>query len=284
MVRITADQAQHLKQQTPADASQRFNTLTFHGGGPSTIAITSGKGGVGKTQLAANLAICFAHTGKRVLILDADLGLASLDLAFGVTPRWDLRDYLSGEKSIEEVLVRCTEGVDLLPACPGRYQMANLDLKDRTSLLNGVMGIADSYDILFIDTGAGIGSNAVSFAASANEIILVATPDPTSLRDAYAMAKVLHRRKGAEKICFIANQVRSEMEGIKIFEQLHNVISRFLSLKIEYLGSVPKDQHVSQSNLAGSPYTIGHPDSPATIATKAIASRVFKNLEAVRAD
>src|SRR5690606_6710860 len=136
-----------------------------------SIAVTSGKGGVGKTQMSANIAAGLASLGRRVLIVDADLGLASLDLAFGVVPQYDLRDYLNGPRGVQDIILSCHPGIDLLPACPGRYQMANLDLRDRTRLVHGIREVAENYDCVVMDTGAGLGSNAVGFAALANEIL-----------------------------------------------------------------------------------------------------------------
>lgn len=239
-----------------------------------TIAVTSGKGGVGKTQIAANLAVTLAGTGERVLLLDADLGLASLDLALGVRPSSDLLSVVRGERRIQDVLCEAPGGVDLLPACPGRYEMANLGPRERTLLANAVDDAAHDYDTVVIDTGAGIGSTTVSFAGAADEVILVVTPDPTSLRDAYAMAKVLHRRFGVRRIDVVANSVTSEVEAAAVFERLDAIVQQFLALELRYLGGVPRDRTVQQACADGHPFVLGAPQSAAARATRALAKRL----------
>lgn len=244
------------------------------GGGVRTIAVTSGKGGVGKTQLSANLAISLARRGLAVGLFDADLGLASLDLALGVRPEADLRDVLSGERSIDEILIEGPANVRLVPACPGRYEMANLDARSRHQLREALDEIAERFDVLIVDTGAGIGSNAVAFAAWADEILLVATPDPTSLRDAYAMAKVLNRRKGVDRIRLVANQVWSEAEGAELHDRIDSIVRRFLTLDLSYLGCIPRDDVVGDAVLAGEPYVLSAPDSAAARAVTSLARRL----------
>ncbi len=240
-----------------------------------TFAVTSGKGGVGKTQMAANLSVAMAREGLRVLMLDADLGLASLDLALGLRPERDLRDVVRGDCPIEQVVLRGPCEVHLVPACPGRYDMANLGSVERRRLVSEVSRLAERFDVLVVDTGAGIGSNAVAFAASADEVLLVVTPDPSSLRDAYAMAKVLHRRGGVDRVQVVANQVRSEAEGFALFERLEGIVRQFLSLRLEYLGSVPRDEAVRGAVASGEPFVLGAEETAAARAVEAIARRLL---------
>jgi len=240
-----------------------------------TIAVTSGKGGVGKTQISANLAVSLARAGLSVVVLDADLGLASMDLAFGVRPEADLRDVLEGKMSMREVLVEGPAGVKLVPACPGRYDMANLPPTERRRLLDAVSDVAAEFDVLLIDTGAGIGGNAVAFASHADEVVLVTTPDPTAVRDAYAMTKVLHRRSGVDRIRLVANQVHSETEGAEIHQNLDAIVRRFLTLELDYLGAVPRDQDVVDAVRSGEPFVLGSPSCPASRALNAITRRLL---------
>lgn len=240
-----------------------------------SLAITSGKGGVGKTQISANLAVALAQRGHKLLLLDADLGLAGLDLALGVTPQHTLNEVLEGRLTAEQIATEGPCGIRLLPACPGRYEMANLSPRDRDILSNAVDQAAAAYDILLTDTGAGINSNSVSFAASADEVILVATPDPTSMRDAYAMAKVLSKRAGVETIRFVANQVSSEAQGAELHDTLRNLIRRFLPIELTFLGCVPRDEIVRQSVAAGIPFVLRAPESHAARAVQAIAGRLL---------
>lgn len=243
-------------------------------GARRVIAVTSGKGGVGKTQVSANLAVSLAQAGKRVLLMDADLGLASLDLALGVSPRHNLLSVLTGDRSIDEILVAGPEGVQLIPACPGRYDVANLDTAQRSALWDLIVDVAQDFDVLIIDTGAGIGSNAVGFASYADDVLLVTTPDPTSLRDAYAMAKVLHRRAGRDKIHVVANQVSSEREGAEIHDRMNSIVRRFLMLELAYLGAIPRDDSVRECVALGQPVVLRHPGSQAGRAMETIARRL----------
>ncbi|MEM9073679.1 MAG: MinD/ParA family protein [Myxococcota bacterium] len=243
--------------------------------GPAwTLAVTSGKGGVGKTQLAANIGAALASRGLQVLLLDADLGLASLDLALGLQPKSDLRAVLRGEASIEDIAVRGPMGLKLIPACPGRYDMANLGPAERSRLIQAVHEAAENYDVLLIDTGAGIGSNAVYFASAADEILLTTTPDPTALRDAYAMVKILHRRASVDRIKLVANMVHTALEGAELHARIDAIVTRFLSLDLDFLGSVPWDKEVAKGARRGRPHVLEAPLAPASRAVLGLAARL----------
>ena len=282
-MRATDDQAAGLRGLHPGEESPMWKPgpRTVFGRTPA-FAVTSGKGGVGKTQMSANLAVAMAREGLRVLLLDADLGLASLDLALGLRPERDLRDVVRGHCPIEEVVLVGPCEVHLVPACPGRYDMANLGPAERRRLVSEVSRIAEQFDVLVVDTGAGIGSNAVAFAASADEVLLVVTPDPSSLRDAYAMAKVLHRRAGVDAVRVVANQVRSEAEGYALFERLEGIVRQFLTLRLEYLGSVPRDEVVGASVAGGTPFVLAHEESQAARAVEAMARRLLPHSMGMR--
>jgi flagellar biosynthesis protein FlhG len=220
-----------------------------------------------------------ARLGQRVLLLDADLGLASLDLALGVHPNHDLLSVIRGQCQLSDIVVEASHGLHLVPACPGRYEMANLQSSEREHLHSALRELAAEYDTLIIDTGAGIGANSVGFAALGNEILLVTTPDPTSLRDAYAMAKVLHRRAGVDAIQVIANQVASEAGGHEVYERLLGITRRFLSLELNYLGCVPRDESVSRAVAQGQPYVISAPRCKASRAVEILVSKLVKRSE-----
>ena len=244
-------------------------------GNTQTLAVTSGKGGVGKTQMSANLALSFAKQGKRVVLLDADLGLASLDLALGVRPASDLMAVVRGQKRVSDILVEGPEGVHLIPACPGRYEMTNLGVRERSLVCHAVEEILPDFDVLIIDTGAGIGSNAVSFATWADTIMLVATPEPTSIRDAYAMAKVLNVRGGVDRLGLVANQVASENDGYELHQRVDQIVRQFLTLKLDYLGAIPRDEAVRSGVTAGAPCVLSKPDSKAARAIEGLAHRLL---------
>ena len=194
------------------------------------IAISSGKGGVGKTSIVSNLAISFARQGAKVLAMDGDLGLANLDIALGLKPDLNLLDLFDETATIDEILTEGPEGITLLPGCSGRYDLANLDERDRYKLFQAVDTLENRFDLLLIDTGAGINSNAVSFAAAAQTIVMVADPDPTSLADAYAFIKVMAMECGTKKVQLIANRVAGAREGEEVHDRLSTLANRFLGL------------------------------------------------------
>jgi flagellar biosynthesis protein FlhG len=269
-----ADQAAGLRHSTPSWEAPRV--AASRGTSPRlSLAITSGKGGVGKTQLAANLGVAFAQRGLRTLLLDADLGLAGLDLALGIKPEHTLNEVLEGKFKPEDIVIEGPCGLRLLAACPGRYEMANLSPSERDSLTNAIDECASNYDVLLTDTGAGINSNSVSFASSADEVLLVATPDPTSMRDAYAMAKVLGKRAGVENLRFVANQVSSESQAAELHDTLRGLIKRFMPIELSYLGCIPRDEVVRLGAASGSPFLLRSPDGVAARAIQAIAQRVL---------
>lgn len=264
-------QALGLQEMGKGAASYR---LSRREGGPTVVSVTSGKGGVGKTQVAANLAVSLARDDYTVLLLDADLGLASLDLALGLSPKHNMISVLRGDMTLEEVMVEGPFGLKLVPACPGRYESANLDVRKREALLDTVEEAGKRFDIILIDTGAGIGSNAVGFAAYADEVLLVTTPDPTALRDAYAMAKILHRRASVDRIHVVANQVRREQQGVEIHARMQAIVRRFLRLELTYLGSIPFDEAVPEAVAKGEPYVLRSPRGDAALATANLIRRL----------
>jgi flagellar biosynthesis protein FlhG len=272
MIRLI-DQADGIRLARPYSASEPYPRRA-NLSATRTVAVTSGKGGVGKTQLSANLAVTMGKFGQKVLLIDADLGLASLDLALGIEPHADLTAVVWGEAKIEDVLVEAPYGVRLVPACPGRYEMANLSLVDRNRLLSTVREIASGFDTLIIDTSAGIGAIPVTFASIADEVLLITTPEPASLRDAYAMTKVLHYRTGVKQIHLVANRVNSEVEGLEVFERLQQIVRRFLAMDLNYLGCIPQDSSVSRAVVAGEAYVLGSPHSAAARATEILVRRL----------
>ncbi|MBT6436182.1 MAG: MinD/ParA family protein, partial [Deltaproteobacteria bacterium] len=239
------------------------------------LGVASGKGGVGKTNIVSNLAIAFSRAGKRVLAMDGDLGLANLDIAFGLTPDMTLLDLFDGTGTIEEVICDGPEGVKLLPGCSGRYDVANLNEQERFSLFAAIDSLEDDFDILMVDTGAGLNSNAVAFAAAAQTVILVADPDPTSLADAYAFVKVMATRCGIKKVDLIANRVANAKEGEDVYRKLSVLVNRFLQVGINYLGYINTDAAISRATRGGVPVLLGEPNALASQRINSIAHKIL---------
>jgi flagellar biosynthesis protein FlhG len=210
------------------------------------ISVTSGKGGVGKTNIVANLGYAFARLGKKVLILDADLGLGNLDVLLGLAPKFNLSHAILGEKSVNDIIVEGPGQMLILPAASGIQELTQLTQDQKVRILSELDQLIDAVDILFIDTAAGISSNVMDFNVTAHEIIVVVSPEPTSITDAYALMKVL-ALKYAEKCCkVIVNQSGTRQQGREVFRQLNMVTERFLDMNLDYLGSVLFDAKITQ--------------------------------------
>ncbi len=213
---------------------------------PRIIAITSGKGGVGKTNIVANLGFTLSRFGKKVLILDADLGLGNLDVLLGLTPEYNLSHVLRGEKKISEIVVPGPGRIQILPAASGIQELTSLSVQDRQVVFGQLESFIRNFDIMFIDTAAGISSNVLYFNINADEIIVVATPEPTSITDAYALMKVLSVKYGTDQFKLIVNAAASEGEADDVFRQLNLVADRFLDVTIDYYGGVVLDENLKK--------------------------------------
>lgn len=238
------------------------------------MAVASGKGGVGKTNVTANLATLAARQGKRVLVMDADLGLANVELLFGLRPKKHLGDLLAGA-SMSEVLMPGPSGITLLPAGSGVSALADISSEQKLRLLASLDELEDRFDLVLIDVGAGIGSNVQFFVGAAQEVILVVSPEPTSLVDAYAALKVFSKEAGVTRFGVIVNPVVDELEARQVFPRLTGVASQFLSAKVRHLGFVPRDEHVHKAVVAQGTVVDLYPQSPSARAFVAIADRLF---------
>ena len=238
------------------------------------IAVASGKGGVGKTQLVANLAVAFAKSGERVLAIDGDLGMANLHIALGATAHSTIADVINGQASIDEVLTQAHEGVTLLPGGSGLYDVANLDDRGHHGLFAAIDQLDDRFDTVIVDTPAGIGNNAVGFAAAAQDILVVANLEPTSLADAYGLIKTLATERHVKHVRVVANMVRSAAEGEEVYRRLSLLVGRFLNIGIDYVGHVLRDPSVPRAVHSGRPVLIGEPDSHATHCFENIARKI----------
>jgi len=211
-----------------------------------SIAVTSGKGGVGKTNIALSLAVSLASLKKKVLLLDADLGLANVHILLGLAPRFNLSHFFNQSCSLEQVIIKGIGGVDILPGASGLEEMANLDLGRLELLQHHFQNLEQQYDYMIIDTGAGIGANVIRFASRADLVVLVMSPEPTSLADAYAMVKVLYE-KGAKRIQTLVNMAVSERDGVETFDRLNALVVKFLKQPLELLGILLFNREIPKS-------------------------------------
>lgn len=211
------------------------------------IAVTSGKGGVGKTNITANFAYILASMGKRTLLLDADAGLANIDVILGITPKYNLYHVLCGEKSLSEAIVEGPGGIKILPASSGIQEMAELSKGQKFTLLEELDMLDDELDFMLIDTAAGITGNVTYFNMAAKEIIVVVSSEPTSLTDAYALIKILYQGYAVRRFMLLVNMVMDSQEAVGVYTRLNNATNHFLDLPIEYIGYIPQDQHVARA-------------------------------------
>jgi flagellar biosynthesis protein FlhG len=240
------------------------------------IAITSGKGGVGKTNIVANLGFALSQLGKKVLILDADFGLGNLDVLLGVAPKYNISHVIRGDKTIEEVLEEGPGKIKILPAASGIQELTQLTHDQKMQFFTHLDRLVDDMDILLIDTAAGISSNVMDFNVMAHEIIVVVSPEPTSITDAYALMKVLSL-KYAEKSCkLLVNQVASPREAQDVFRQLDLVTDRFLDIRIDYFGCVLRDDNLTRGVKHQRLVSDLYPESKASRCFSELARRMSK--------
>jgi len=238
------------------------------------IAIASGKGGVGKTNSSVNLAVAFAGMGRRVLLLDADLGLGNIDVLLGLSPRHNISHLLRGERTIGEVLVDGPSGVKILTAASGVPELTDLTTEQRLGVAAHLAELGGMFDILIVDTGAGISSNVLFFTMAAQEIVVVVSPEPTSLTDAYALMKVLFSRYGERSFKLIVNQVKTKRGGLDVYRKISLAAERFLDVSIDYLGCVLADENVPRSVVEQRPVVELYPESTSSLCYREIAGRI----------
>ncbi|MFT5313663.1 MAG: flagellar biosynthesis protein FlhG [Paraglaciecola sp.] len=238
------------------------------------IAVTGGKGGVGKTNVTLNTAISLAQQGKRVMVLDADLGLANVDVLLGLRVEKNLSHVLSGECTLDDVLVEGPYGIKIAPASSGSQSMTELTTVEHAGLIRAFSELHTKIDILIVDTAAGISDMVLSFSRASQDIVMVVCDEPTSLTDAYALIKILNKEHGVFRFKIVANMVRSPREGQELFSKLNKVTDRFLDVALELVATIPFDENVRKSVRKQKAIVEAYPGSPAAVAIRSLAQQV----------
>ena len=241
------------------------------------IAVTSGKGGVGKTNVVANLGYALAMLNKRVLILDADIGLANIDVLLGLSPKYTIQHVLNGEKSISEIILPGPGGMKILPASSGIQELSDLSKDQKLCLLSELNSLHDEIDVMLIDTSAGISANVMYFNLAAQEILIVVSPEPTSITDAYAMMKVLSVKYSENHFRLLVNSAKNAEEAKEVFNNLSLVGQKFLNLSIDYWGYIEKDEHMVKAVRQQKALIELYPHSSASKCFYELAKKVCEN-------
>jgi len=265
MINTVLDQASGLRKM-----SQNNNN------GVKVIAVTGGKGGVGKTNVSLNTAIALGQQGKRVLVLDADLGLANCDVMLGLRVERNLSHVLSGECELDDILVEGPAGIKIVPATSGSQSMVELSPSEHAGLIRAFSELNTDFDILIVDTAAGISDMVLSFSRAAQDVMVVVCDEPTSITDAYALIKVLSREHGVYKFKIVANMVRSMREGQELFAKLSKVTDRFLDVSMDLVATVPYDENMRKATRRQKVIVELFPNSPAALAFQALATKAVK--------
>ena len=240
------------------------------------ISITGGKGGVGKTNITLNLAMALAQLGKKVLVLDADLGLANCDVMLGLRVEKNLSHVLAGTATLDDILVTGPFGIQIIPATSGNQDMTELSTVEHASLIRAFSELQTSVDVLLVDTAAGISDMVLSFSRASQDVLVVVCDEPSSITDAYALMKILSRDHGVEKFKIVANMVRSIKEGQELFAKLTRVTDRFLDVSLELVATVPQDENVRRAARKQKAFIDAYPTTAASMAVKALALKAVK--------
>lgn len=286
------DQATNLREMVKVESEKVCRLKRDNGGelivganSPRVITITSGKGGVGKTNVAVNLAIACRRLGRKVLVFDADLGLANIDIIFGLDPKYNIEDVIAGKKDLSQIIVRGPEGVDVIPASSGIQELTHLTEGQKIHLLNEFDILNNIYDILLIDTGAGVSSNVIYFNLAVEERVVVVTPEPTSVTDAYALMKIMFMQYGVKNFYLLMNMVADEREAKSVYNNLSRVIARFMiDISIDYVGFIPKDNLLQRAVTKRRPVVCSYPESPSSRAFEEFARFFIRQTDRISSD
>ena len=238
------------------------------------IAVASGKGGVGKTNVSVNLSLALANSGKQVLLMDADLGLANVDLLLGLRAEYNLSHVISGERSLEEVIMDGPEGLKIIPAASGTQMMSELTPAQHAGVIRAFSEINLPLDMLVVDTAAGISDSVISFTRASHEVVVVVCNEPTSLTDAYALIKVLSEEHGVQRFNILANMVRGPKEASSLFAKLTRVTDHYLDVTLSFLGAVPYDEYLVKAVKRQQAVFSSYPQSPSALAFRKLAQQI----------
>lgn len=262
------------RQKKVSSGSRAKEAAAGHKKTPCVISITSGKGGVGKTNITANLAYLLARMKKRTLVLDADCGLANIDLILGLTPAYNLHHVLKGERSLRETIIDGPGGIKILPSASGIQEISTLSTNQKLVLQDEFKALQSPPDFVLIDTSAGIAENVMYFNMIAKEILVVVTPEPTSLTDAYALIKILYQRHAKKRFRLLVNMVKSAGEAREVYLRLAQATNHFLHLAIEHLGFVVYDENMSKAVKKQKLLAELYPDSPSVKCLREVAEKL----------
>lgn len=240
------------------------------------IAVTGGKGGVGKTTISVNLAAALAASGQRVVLLDGDLGLANVDVFLGLSPRYTLAHVLRGERTLDEILVEAPCGFRIVPAASGAADLATMDARAHLGLVQAFSSLATHLDVLIVDTAAGIAHSVLQFSQASQHVLVVLCDDPASLTDAYALVKVLSRNHGVQRFRVVTNMTREPGAGEALFRRFEKVTNRFLDVSLDFVGEIPHDDYMRRAVQEQRCVVEAYPGSPSGRAFKKLASRADK--------
>ena len=240
---------------------------------PHTIAVASGKGGVGKTTTAINLAAAMVNAGQRTLLLDTDLGLANVDVMLGLSPRFTLADVFSGRCELADTVLDGPNGLRVIPAASGKQHMAQLSPQEHAGLVHALSELPTPVDVLVIDNAAGIADSVLTFCQAAQDVVVVVCDEPASVTDAYALIKVLNRDRGVSRVQVLANSVLDAAEGPALFDKLQRVSARFLDVTLNYLGAIPRDEWLRRAVQRQETVVDAFPSAPSASAFRDIARR-----------
>ncbi|MBO8130535.1 MAG: AAA family ATPase [Candidatus Marinimicrobia bacterium] len=239
------------------------------------IAVTSGKGGVGKTNLSVNLSLLLSQFGKRVLLIDADIHLGNIDLFLGINPDYNISDFILNQKPIEEIIFKCPQGIDLLPASSVVKELIESEDEVLRKISAEFKKIQHKYDTIVIDTGAGVSRTVLSFVLSADKVIVIATPDPASIADTYGIVKIVKTTEPNMPIILVVNMVKNQEEGDSLFRKLDLMAQKFLNSKLIYGGYLVDDEQIARAIKIQSPFILEYPNSISTLHFKIIVKKLM---------